>query len=186
MSEERPYLVLVDPGHGGRDSGAIGPAGTLEKDLNLALGLKVQNAAHEGDYLYSVSLTRENDIFVDLRARAEITYQTSVNLFVSLHCNSLWRQSAEGFEIFYKFGSAPSRSLAEQIEMSMKPALLGHKRRGIKEGTFLVLRKSKVPAVLLEVEFISNPSQEAFLLDEENQKKIASCLAEGIEYFLEG
>ena len=186
--------IVLDPGHGGRDPGAIGrDTGLHEADVNLAVAKLLERKLMKSGH--TVALTRwTNDQLVpgdrnrDLAARPTVANKIKADLFLSIHCNSVENRSASGFEAFTTRGQDASDPLATAIInawMAVFPnALL---RADLtdgdpdKEASFAVLRQAKVPAVLVEMEFISNPAGERFLGSAANQERMAEALKIGIE-----
>lgn len=104
---DAPYLALsplrtivIDPGHGGKDVGAVGPNGTLEKDVNLQIGLALANLLNK-EGRFNVILTRNNDSFVALQDRSSIANKAKADLFISLHCNAGLKSDTNGFEVYF-------------------------------------------------------------------------------------
>lgn len=173
--------ICIDPGHGGRDKGSTGRINKrplLEKNVVLivALYLEVylQQAGHR------VYLTRRADRTLSLSARTRFANRHAVDLFISLHCNSAYTNKASGFETWIHPYSDVARRYAQPIQAQLSKTFPTHKDRGIKEANFHVLRETRMPAVLVEMEFINNPVQARFLSSERNQKKIAAAIAGGI------
>jgi N-acetylmuramoyl-L-alanine amidase len=169
--------VCIDPGHGGTDPGAIGedPFVLKEKDVNLSISLFLKKELETKGH--TVFLTRDTDIDVSLSARAKFANQKDADIFISIHCNSFANNSAEGIETWIFSGSNAGRKLAEPVQKSLAATFPNHKDRGIKEANFQVLRETKMPAILIECEFISNPTKLKFLADKDNQAKIAQAIA---------
>ena len=221
---EKISTVVIDAGHGGRDSGALG-AISKEKDLNLTVALLV------GDYIkkncpdVTVIYTRERDVFVDLDERANIANRNNADVFISIHCNSTDSKSAsavgaetfvlgehknaanlavakkENASILYeedaneKYGNfdldSPEAYIAlslfqkEYLNQSIQLAAniqeqftkrVGRKDRGVQQAGFLVLWKTAMPSVLIELGFISNAAEERFLASEDGQTYMASAI----------
>ena len=181
--------VVLDPGHGGYDPGAVGPTGLKEKDVTLAVALKVATYLHSPTFM--LVFTRMSDQVPwpadekrDLAARCSIADACNPDLFVSIHCNSAADRSASGTETFYYPGSAKGKALATAIQAKLVQAL-GTKDRGVKENAGLaVLRGTKCPAVLAELAFISNPQEEKLLGNRDFQEKAARAIAGGIADYL--
>lgn len=183
------YKVCIDPGHGGFDPGAIGPHGTREKDVTLAIGLKVKELLENngmavvmtrlGDYAPG----RATEVKADLKNRAAIANSSNADIFVSIHINSAPVRTASGCECYiYRRGGAAEK-LAVAIQKNIV-AETGLADRGVKTANFYVLRGTKMPAVLGETGFISNPVEELKLKDPQFQLKIAKGYAKGIcQYF---
>ncbi|QSV63634.1 MAG: N-acetylmuramoyl-L-alanine amidase [Dolichospermum sp. DL01] len=127
-----------------------------------------------------IFLTRDADISVSLGSRASFANQKNVDIFISIHCNSYSNNSAEGIETWIFSGSNAGKNLAEPVQQSLISTFPTHRNRGVKEANFQVLRETEMPAILVECEFISNPTQLQFLSNNNNQKKIAQAIALGI------
>jgi N-acetylmuramoyl-L-alanine amidase len=169
--------IAIDPGHGGKDPGAVGPSGLREKDVALTVAKKV------AEYLQSASIpvkmTRTSDVYVELKDRAKIANSFGADYFVSLHCNAFTSPTACGTETYcYKRGGK-GEILAKAIQDELIAAI-GLTDRGVKEGNFYVLRETNMPAALTELAFISNPNEEKLLASAEFQNKCALAIAKGI------
>jgi len=176
--------VCIDPGHGGNDPGAIGPTGLKEKDINLAVALKVGEKLKVNGL--EVFFTRANDNpgfpqdqQQNLAKRVSIANMAKVDLFVSVHCNSAENQQANGIETYcYKLGYNGEK-LARAIQDEMIKAA-GLYNRGVKTADFYVIKYTQMPAVLVEMAFISNPAEEKLLAVTDFQEKAATAIAKGI------
>jgi len=170
-------LVVLDPGHGGKDPGAIGPAGTEEEDVNLATALAV--AAKLRAAGVEVHMTRKDDTFVPLSERAAIGNRRRADLFVSLHADAARNRKASGYTLYVRRGATgASRGAAVSIEVAMRAT--GLPSRGVREANYVVLRESKEAAVLVETGFLSNPEEERLLTDPTFREKLATAIARGI------
>jgi N-acetylmuramoyl-L-alanine amidase len=172
--------ICIDPGHGGTDPGAIGksPFVLNEKDVTLSISLFLKKELEEKGH--TVVFTRDKDVAVSLADRAKIANQNNADIFISIHCNSYANNQAEGIETWIFPGSTVGEKLAEPVQKSLVTAFPIHKNRGVKEANFQVLRDTDMPAILVECEFISNPTQLKFLADKDNQEKIAQAITSGI------
>ncbi|MGR6546257.1 N-acetylmuramoyl-L-alanine amidase family protein [Paenibacillus tundrae] len=168
-------LVVLDPGHGGKDPGASGPTKKREKDFVLTMALKVEEILKNVPNV-TVSLTRRTDVYIGLSDRAKIANRMKADFFVSFHANSLFSTS-HGSETFYKKDN--SKSAAQVLNKAMVDASKLHDR-GVKYGNFAVIRETTMPSVLLEVGFISNPTEERLLFDPEFQDRVAQGISKGI------
>ena len=174
----------LDPGHGGKDPGAIGevPFPLEEKSVNLRLanflGEKLEKSTHW------VTMTRRRDISVTLEDRSAHANRMKADFFISLHANSSTSQNASGMEVYHYPGAKKAKVLAENILASLTANFSNHNNRGVKEKSFKVLKETNMPAVLVEVEFLSNPEQLRFLGDEKNREGLAEAISTGIEKFL--
>ena len=169
--------IVIDPGHGGSDPGAVGPNGLKEAHVNLAVALKVAEKLRKAGV--EVKLTRTSDVFVDLQPRCDIANSFGADYFVSIHCNSAGTPEAKGTETYcYKFGGQ-GEVLAKAIQAELI-ATTGRANRGVKTANYYVLRRTDMPAVLTELAFISNPEEEHLLGSDDFQEKCASAIARGI------
>lgn len=168
--------VCIDPGHGGKDSGAVGPTGLKESDVNLELSIRLK------DYFSSVhnattKLTRIDDVFVELGSRAQIANSFGADIFVSIHCNSNGK-TAVGIETLYK--SEKGKEIAIPIHNRLIAAT-GDVDRGLKQRTDLaVLNLTNMPAVLCEIGFISHPATEKKLRSYDYKNLIVSAIYLGL------
>ncbi|MFQ6113698.1 MAG: N-acetylmuramoyl-L-alanine amidase [bacterium] len=172
--------VCIDPGHGGNDPGAIGtdPFRLEEKGVNLSVSLLLEEELENMGHW--TALTRRRDIDLSLESRAEFANRLDADLFVSVHVNAADSPSVEGMEAYHYPNSNAGQNAANLILTSLLDAFPEHKNRGVKQANFAVLRLTKMPAVLVEMEFLSNPDQLQFLADESNQKGLAEAMAIGI------
>ncbi len=179
--------ILIDPGHGGEDPGAIGPGGEREKELNWRYSLTLKWLLEKMGY--EVGLTRWGDVNVPLGWRGKLA--RGYDIFLSLHFNA-GGEEAEGAEVWYHEGSRKGKQLAMWVDIELKK--LG-KTRGVKKDTnryrrgFCVLRVAEgqgVPSALLEVDFVSNPKVEKKVKAEEERMRRMQAVANGIDKFLKG
>ena len=171
-------LIVVDPGHGGADSGAVNGS-KREKDATLILGKKVTNRLRNAGY--KVTMTRNTDKALTLQQRCDISNREGAALFISIHCNSATNKAAEGIETFKaKSVQSLTHKFAENVQNAMIKAT-GAKDRCVKSENFYVLRNTKAPAVLVEVGFISHKVEAEKLFNTEYQNKIADALVSGIK-----
>lgn len=180
--------LCIDAGHGGHDSGAVGPSGLLEKDvaLNVAMLLELQLRGECG-----IIFTRQTDAFVSLSERAAIANRASADAFLSIHCNSGPPNQGEGFEVWTSPGQTASdwfatdlfNPYAEQFPTKAKRMDLSDKDPD-KESKFTVLVKTNMAAALFELEFIHTLPGEEWLANEGNQYRMAEALAWGVRRYL--
>ncbi|MDR2812863.1 MAG: N-acetylmuramoyl-L-alanine amidase [Puniceicoccales bacterium] len=187
ITEKTPALktIVLDPGHGGKDPGAINTRLNIsEKVLTLSLAMSLKSKLNEKGY--TIILTRDSDRFVELRDRP--TKARNMDLFVSLHINSATNSSAQGIEIFTlrrgKFFSGnafdPWNLIAAYSVLSVLVEATGFTNRGIKMAEFAVLKPLTCPGILVELGFISNDAEARKLTDANSQKKIIQGLVDGI------
>lgn len=175
--------VCYDPGHGGSDPGATGN-GLRESDVVLAIGLETEKILLR-DYFVEVSLTRRTDTSVSYARRCEIANNFGANMFVSGHINSFGSPSANGFESF-RWNGLPTGHMTEDFHVDLHSVVrdyvqsLGVRDRGMKQANFYVLRNTRMPAILIEYMFLSNPREAELLKDSSVIKGLAEATAEGI------
>ena len=178
--------IVVDPGHGGARPGAVYPnaegVDIIERDLTLAISLKLRDRLLEAGY--TVVMTRETDIDVDLYERAEIANAVNADLFVSVHCNASGTvPTYQGIYTYYFPDSKRGEKLARTIQPPLC-ALTGAIDRGVSKANFVVLRETEMCAVLVETGFMSNVEELTRLCDPEYQEKVAWGIAEGVIQYL--
>lgn len=170
--------IVIDPGHGGKDPGATG-GGVQEKAVVLNIAKKI------GAFLEAkgctVMLTRETDVFVELSDRARMANAAKADLYVSVHCNSVEGNArATGMEVYhYTRASEASKHAARAIYDKLLP-VSGLRGRGVKSKDLAVLRETVMPAVLVELGFISNDSDRAKLTNFAWQDDAAKAISDGI------
>lgn len=171
--------IVIDPGHGGRDQGAAGARGTLEKELTLQtanlLAKKLETAGA------NVIMTRESDRYVSLKDR---TYKSSVNradAFISLHYDSTESRKVNGHTTYYYYSY--EKRMAETIHKHVAKSIT-LKDRGTRYGDYYVLRENSQPSILLELGYMSNANEEGMIRTKKYREKAAAAIYEGLaEYF---
>ena len=174
----------LDAGHGGRDHGAIGAVlFTLEeKSINLSIANFLEEQLEKS--IHWVAMTRRRDVYVALEDRAAIANQLGADYFISIHTNSFASQNVSGIEVFHYPEAKKGKALAEKIMASLAANFSNHNIRGVKARNLKVLKETNMPAVLVEVEFLSNPEQLIFLAEEGNRESLAEAIAQGIENYI--
>ncbi|MGI6037990.1 MAG: N-acetylmuramoyl-L-alanine amidase [Limnochordia bacterium] len=175
-------IVVIDPGHGGIDPGALGPSGTMEKDIVLDVALRLQRLLEAVGV--EVLMTRTDDRYVDFPDRVRDARVDRAHIFISIHANAFRFQEAQGTETFFHPAREDSRPLAECLQEALVNSL-GRIDRGVKNRRDLyVLREARIPAVLVEIAFLNHPEEEALLVTEEFRQLSAEGLFTGIsQYF---
>lgn len=185
--------ILIDAGHGGTDPGAVDPKDkgmddeiyvdeiySEESDIVLALSKKLINLLEKDNELF---ITREEDAYVPLSDRSELANENEVDIFVSLHANAAENQSAKGIETLYYPGSKGGKLLANRIQNRLIKNTYATDR-GIKTRRNLhVLEETDMPAVLVEVGFITNLREEILLNCDEYLDLLAKSIYQGVEYY---
>lgn len=188
--------VIIDAGHGGPDGGAVGISGSVEKDINLSVALRMSDIFNLCgiDYI----MTRDNDILLDregisgsmkgrdIKSRVSIANENPDALFVSVHTNSYPIEKYSGFQTFYSKNHPESRLLAESIQSAVQSYLQPDNDREIKPGSSAIylLHNSYSPTVLAECGFISNTREEELLRRTEYQTSVAVTICAGIMEYM--
>lgn len=195
VAENGARVIIIDPGHGGFDGGAVGVNGTIEKDVNLAVSLKLRDMLNDAGF--SVVMTRDSDRALndsedtsvrrkkisDMRNRLNLTRLYPGSVLISIHQNKLaGSSSVRGAQIFYSPNEAGSKELAQFIQTECNAKLQPEKPREIvKTGKNLYLfYHAQNTAVLCECGFLSNQEEEALLSTDEYQYKVAYCIFSGL------
>lgn len=221
--------IAIDPGHGGKDPGALGHSTSREKDIVLKVGIKLGQYIEENYPDVKVIFTREKDVFIELHERANIANKAKADLFISIHCNSA-APSAYGTEIYtlgphrneenlavakkenavilmeddytdHYDGFDPNSAEAEIITSMLQNAhvtqsidfasrvdsqfayRVHRKSRGVHQAGFMVLYKTAMPSVLIELGFISNKNEETYLLSDEGTSYMASAIFRAVKNY---
>ncbi|MGI6678282.1 MAG: N-acetylmuramoyl-L-alanine amidase CwlD [Dehalobacterium sp.] len=183
-------LIVVDAGHGGIDPGAVGAAGTLEKDVNLAIAQKLCDHLSQAGAV--VIMTREDDQSfsnkkkADLDARIALAETNQAQIFVSIQGNALKSSRWSGAQTFYYPGSQEGERLAVTIQEEIERILKNTKRKARPHTEAYILRQLTMPTVVVEVGFLSNPEEEKMLNDPQYQSRMAWAIYSGLaRYFAE-
>ncbi len=190
--------VVIDAGHGGMDGGAVGVSGVLEKDLNLQVAKKLEQLVADGGgkalmtRTDDISLHTDQDKTVREQKRSDLNYRRSyaadsgADAFISIHMNKFEQSQYRGAQIFYA-ADQNSKRLAEMIKKNIVPVSEKSDGREIKKAydTMFILQKNNIPSVIVECGFLSNPEEEALLIDEAYQQKIAEAIYQGLCEFLQ-
>ncbi|MBS3026494.1 MAG: N-acetylmuramoyl-L-alanine amidase [Dolichospermum sp. DET50] len=173
-------LVVIDPGHGGKDSGAPGLGGLLEKDVVLPISTKLARILEQNGI--QVVLTRDADFFVELQGRVDIAKRVNATLFVSIHANSVDNRSdVNGLEVYYYDSGY---GLAETVRQTILQNISTLNNRGTRKARFYVLRKNSMPAILVETGYMTGREDNPRLGSSEYQGRMAEGIATGILNYL--
>mgnify|MGYP005913164703 FL=1 len=182
-------VIVIDPGHGGSDPGAIGAAGTREKDITLAISKRVKEYLEdEGAKVY---MTRTTDVDVygpnasdrdELQARVDVGERNNADVFLSLHINSSVNKDIGGFSTYYYPKTNNDLRLAQNVQKKLADNF-GVDDLGVRQANFYVVKRISMPAILVEMCFISNPKEEKLMAGSWFQKKTARLIVEGVEQY---
>lgn len=195
--ENAKKIILIDPGHGGIDGGAVSSDKVLEKDINLAISLKLREELIKSGY--NAVMTREKDEGLysdkgrirdkkreDLKNRCLLKDSSGCNMFISIHQNMFPQTQYYGAQVWYS-KSEGSKILGHIIQENLKVDLNGGNKRVEKPALeeYRILRCSKMPSVIVECGFLSNAAEAQKLKSEEYQRKIAQSIAKSVAQFYE-
>lgn len=187
-------VVVIDCGHGGDDPGKVGVNGALEKDINLKIGKLLKKRLEKKGY--EIVMTREKDEMLDgegsdnkkvqdMKARVALINKTAPAIAVSVHQNSYHEPDVSGAQVFYYSHSADGENAAKIMQEALLKVDADNKRQAKANDSYYLLKRTEVPAIIVECGFLSNPSEAELLSDEDYQKKIADAITEGVEKYLE-
>ncbi|TFD92384.1 SH3 domain-containing protein [Jeotgalibacillus sp. R-1-5s-1] len=171
--------IVIDAGHGGRDGGTIGASGTLEKSITLRTAEILYHKLSSAGA--NVIMTRQDDRYIALHQRVAISQEHNADAFVSIHYDSVDDRSVRGYTTYFYGG--PDEELASAIHTGLEDQMT-IRNRGVQFGNFLVLRDNTAPSALIELGFISNPSEEASVTNDRFREIAATGIYNGLtEYF---
>lgn len=189
-------VIVIDPGHGGIDPGAVSRAGVQEKDVNLEIARRLAALFRQAGAV--AILTREGDYDLtdlnkqpgisnrdELGARLDLADKNNADLYISVHLNSYPAADCEGAQVFYHPRSDESHRLATLVQQELI-SRLGDTNRWVKPEDFFVLRSTRRPAIVAEAGFLSHPREGALLSQPAYQGKIAWCIYAGVIHFFAG
>lgn len=196
INNSKVRTILIDPGHGGIDGGAVAKSGIMEKDINLKIGLKLKERLIEEGY--KVVMTREEDKGLykdegrirkkkieDLENRCKIKKDSNCDMFISIHLNAFPESKYHGAQVWYS-KNVDSRKLARIVQENLKKDLDSSNNRMEKAAldSYKILRSNDdMPSVLIECGFLSNIDEEERLKSDEYQNKIANAVTKSVKLY---
>ena len=172
----------LDFGHGGKDSGAIGPTNLKESDIVLKIGLMVKETLENA--FEKVIITRDNDKYYSLDYRTKKANNENCDYFISIHLNAASNPSAKGCEVWLYDENSKLQTLANSLCNNLATKM-NTPNRGVKYSKKLaVLKNSKMPALLIEIDFISNKEVENYLRNDKNLKNISDTISSTLLSFV--
>ncbi len=199
VDAERRKVILLDPGHGGEDGGAVGVSGVLEKDLNLMISTTLYDLFRFSGY--DVRATRDEDVMLydrnadykgkkkilDLAARLEIANSTMPDLFVGIHMNSFPQEKYSGLTVYYSPNKPQSLDAAEALRSDVIRCLQPDNKRELKAAgsNIYILNRIEYPAILIECGFLSNSAECNMLSDAEYRQRLSFVIFSSLSAFLE-
>ena len=193
-TKETRHTIVIDPGHGGNDPGKVAINSALEKDVNLAIALKLKKYLEQEDM--EVVMTRQEDKGLyeetdsnrkvhDMKNRLAIMEGAKPALVVSVHQNSYPEESVSGVQVFYYRDSAEGKRAALLMQEQMIATLQPAKEREAKENsTYYILKKTTVPTIIVECGFLSNREEADRLTSEDYQERVAWAIHLGIMRYI--
>jgi len=193
---QKEFCVVIDAGHGGEDPGKVGINGAKEKDINLEIAKKVKRYLESNGV--QVEMTRESDEGLheagasnkkvqDMKRRIDKIDKTEPDIVVSIHQNSYPQEAIHGAQVFYYTGSGEGQQLAEEIQGQLIAKVDPDNKRQVKANdSYYLLKKTKVPIVIVECGFLSNSAEAAKLCEPEYQDRVAWAVHLGIMRSLNG
>lgn len=191
--KEKPFkssenVIVIDPGHGGKDPGTTGFSGSYEKDINLEIVKKLKKKLKSDGY--RVISTRDNDESVDNLLRAEIANKKRARVFISIHGNSMEDNSSiDGIQVLYypdresTIGDLNNDEFAQTMMTSLVNGTGAADKGIIEREDLIVLNQTKMPAIIIECGFLSNGNEEKLLLTDDYQNKIVDSIIEGLKNY---
>ncbi len=174
-------IVVLDAGHGGKDPGAHAVNGCDEKDIVLSVALIAAQMLRDDGV--DVRMTRASDKFEELNDRASFANRASAKLFVSIHADSASRRSARGATVYIsRSASWASKAAADRILSNI--CAIGMESRGVQQRDFRVLVRTSCPSVLVEMGYLSNPTEARMLADPQFQRRMARAISDGVLSYL--
>lgn len=192
--EQEAPCVVIDAGHGGDDPGKIGINGAKEKDVNLSIARRVKDYLEKEDIRVVMTRETEDGLYdadasrkkvQDMKRRIAVIEETAPDLAVSIHQNSYPEEYVHGAQVFYYEGSMEGQELAEKIQKRLiEGADSGNKRQIKANSSYYLLKKTKIPIVIVECGFLSNRTEAEALCSDEYQDRIAWEITLGILQYL--
>ncbi len=186
-------IITLDPGHGGSDSGAVGADGYMEKQITLPIALKLKQVLESKGATVYMTRTDDHDVYGpfasgpdELQARSDVANNHRADVFISIHINAFNNPSVGGIATYYYDKTDYDSKLATAIQNQIAYEKGFGGDRGIQPGNLYVLRHTLMPAVLVELGFISNPTEENLLKTDATQQDFANEIAAGLETYFRG
>ena len=182
-------VIVIDPGHGGKDNGASSKSGVREKDLNLIMGLKLETALKQLGY--NIVMTRTTDVYYGLYERPAFANSINADMFISMHANSTTNPAVNGIEVLYcpatpeNIKSVDQYPLAKLVMEEVLKATGGKERRIHKRPDLVVLNRTNMPAILVETGFMSNVDELRLIMDETYQNNFIKGIVNGVDRYFD-
>lgn len=183
---DKQLVIVIDPGHGGRDPGKVGVHNILEKDINLSISLKLKNLLEQNDI--KVIMTRDTDTGLhnegesykkraDMAARVKIIKESKADLAVSIHQNSFPEEYVKGAQVFYYYKSDQGKRLAELLQKQIVETIAdGNHRKAKSNDDYYMLKNTECPLAIVECGYLTNIRESGLLTDECYQERMAYAI----------
>lgn len=195
IKKNSEITIVVDPGHGGRDPGKVGVNGALEKDINLAIALRLRDLLEEDGFNVIMTRTEDEGLYsendsnkkrADLNKRVDIINSSNALFAVSIHQNSFTQENVKGAQVFYHSQSEQGKNLAVILQEQIKETIGDGNHRKAKSNTsYYMLKHTVCPLVIVECGYLSNREEAALLTNPEYQGKMAAAIHLGILKYIE-
>lgn len=188
VKAKKETTIVIDPGHGGEDPGKVGLNDVLEKDLNLQVAKKVEKLLKEAGI--NIVMTREDDKVPDakkedLDQRITLINDTQPTLALCIHQNSYPDEKIKGAQVFYHTITEEAEDIAAMVQEELRLVDPTNTRQIKENDTYYMLKNTKVPTIIVECGFLTNPEEAEKLTQEEYQDQLAKAICEGIIKWLE-
>ncbi len=184
--KEKQLVIVIDPGHGGRDPGKVGIDNILEKDVNLCISLKLKNLLEHNDI--KVIMTRDTDIGLygegdsnkkraDMQARVKVIKDCKADLVISIHQNSFTEEYVKGAQVFYYIKSDQGKKLAELLQKQIVETIAdGNHRKAKPNDNYYMLKNTECPLAIVECGYLSNIREAGLLMEDSYQERMAYAI----------
>lgn len=190
MENLRGHKIIIDPGHGGIDSGAMANH-VIEKQITMAISMKLAEVLQQHGAL--VTLTRSGDIDYytrgkggkrnDLLKRIQIIEESGAELFISVHCNAFHAVNLSGSQVFYSPNFSQNKILAEGLQQALRDFPPNNKRQVKEDLHILLLNGTRIPGVLIETGYITNQKEALLLVTDDYQQKLVEQIGKALAYY---
>ncbi len=187
-------VIVIDPGHGGRDPGKVGINNALEKDINLSIAKKLKNLLELNDIKVIMTREEDNGLYseedsnkkrADLDNRVDMIHNSKANLAISIHQNSFSEEYVKGAQVFYHTKSEEGKKLAQMLQSQIVDTIAdGNHRKAKSNSSYYMLKKTECPLVIVECGYLSNTNEAELLINEEYQEKMAWAMHLAIMQFI--
>ena len=191
---ENQLVIVIDPGHGGRDPGKVGVHNILEKDVNLSISLKLKNLLEQNDI--KVIMTRDTDTGLyhegdsnkkraDMNTRVQTIKESKADLAVSIHQNSFTEEYVKGAQVFYHNKSSQGKKLAEMLQKQIVETIAdGNHRKAKPNDNYFMLKNTECPLVIVECGYLTNIREAGLLTDDNYQERMAYAIHLALMQFI--